>query len=556
MTVPPILQRARPAILAMKAYSSARSLLQAAGAGQQHIVFLDANEMPFAPLPGHDAYARYAPQQPPELMAALAGLYEVAADTILATRGADEAIDVLIRAFCEAGRDNIVICPPTFPMYAQSALLQDAAVKLAPLNADFGVDVRAVLAATDAQTKIVFLCSPNNPTSNLIDGDTVATLCAALHDRALVVVDEAYVEFCPGGSCLGMLRDHANLVILRTLSKAYALAGVRCGAMIADAAIVALCGKVLAPYPLPVPVVETVLQTLRPDNRARLAKGRAELLATRAWLEQALTAVPCVEKIFPSDANFLLVKIDDAARVMELCRRHGFILRNQSHQPDLANCIRLSMGTRAQMEDLLHLLETGAAPDRKAGRQASIVRRTKETAIAVKVDLDRVEPVHIHTGIGFYDHMLEQVARHGGFSLTLDCAGDLHIDAHHTIEDCAIALGQALKTALGDKAGIGRYGFTLPMDEALAHCAIDLSGRGLIKFDGAFPQDHVGDMPTDMVEHVFRSLAENMQATIHISVTGDNTHHIVEGCFKAFGRALRQATRKDGDTLPSTKGVL
>lgn len=208
------------------------------------------------------------------------------------------------------------------------------------------------------------------------------------------------------------------------------------------------------------------------------------------------------------------------------------------------------------MARLLAALKGEVAAAETGHRTAAVTRRTKETSIDVKVDLDAVSPVRIATGIGFYDHMLEQVAKHGGFSLVLECEGDLEIDGHHTIEDCAIALGEALKQALGDKRGIGRYGFTVPMDEALAEVAVDLSGRFFLKFDGTFPADKVGDLPTDMVAHVFRSVCENLGANCHIKVTGENSHHMVEACFKGFGRALRQAVRREGDVLPSTKGVL
>jgi imidazoleglycerol phosphate dehydratase HisB len=183
---------------------------------------------------------------------------------------------------------------------------------------------------------------------------------------------------------------------------------------------------------------------------------------------------------------------------------------------------------------------------------------TNETAIHVAVNLDREKPVFIRTGIGFYDHMLDQIAKHAGFSLIVDCIGDLEIDPHHTVEDCAIALGQALKQALGAKQGIGRYGFTLPMDESLAQVALDLGGRFYLDLKADFPADHVGELPTDLVEHVFHSLAENLGANLHISVTGRNTHHMVEACFKGFARALRQAIRREGssESLPSTKGAL
>ena len=196
---------------------------------------------------------------------------------------------------------------------------------------------------------------------------------------------------------------------------------------------------------------------------------------------------------------------------------------------------------------------TGAV---RANRTGQAVRDTKETRIVCAVDLDATGPVRIHTGVGFFDHMLEQVAAHGGFSLRLACEGDLHTDPHHTIEDSAIALGQALKQALGERRGIARYGFVLPMDEANATVSIDLSGRPYPVFEGTFATPFIGDYRTDLTAHVFRSLAEHLGAAIHVSVTGDDDHHKTEAVYKAFGRALRQAIRIEGDAVPSTKGVL
>ncbi len=189
-------------------------------------------------------------------------------------------------------------------------------------------------------------------------------------------------------------------------------------------------------------------------------------------------------------------------------------------------------------------------------RRAPIERRTRETAISGAVQLDSGEASHIDTGIGFFDHMLEQLARHGGFQLTLQCHGDLHIDEHHTVEDCALAIGEALRRALGDKAGIGRYGFLLPMDESEAQVAIDLSGRGYFVFQGQFARSEVGGLPTELVPHFFRSLADSLGAALHLQVRGENTHHMVEACFKGVGRALRPALARHGTDLPSTKGTL
>jgi imidazoleglycerol-phosphate dehydratase/histidinol-phosphatase len=189
-------------------------------------------------------------------------------------------------------------------------------------------------------------------------------------------------------------------------------------------------------------------------------------------------------------------------------------------------------------------------------RRATVERTTKETSIRIAVDLDAEGPIEISTGHAFFDHMLEQLAKHGGFSLRLACKGDLHVDEHHTVEDCALALGSAIRQALGDKRGIGRYGFLLAMDEARAQVAIDLSGRPYAVFEGKFARTEVGGLATELVPHFFRSLAETMGAALHVGVTGENTHHMVEACFKGVGRALRQAIRREGTELPSTKGAL
>ena len=191
-----------------------------------------------------------------------------------------------------------------------------------------------------------------------------------------------------------------------------------------------------------------------------------------------------------------------------------------------------------------------------APRVAVVHRNTRETSVEVGLDLDRSAEPDIATGLGFFDHMLEQLGKHGGFALRVRCQGDLHIDEHHTIEDTALALGQALAEALGDKRGIGRYGFVLPMDETLASAALDCSGRPLFVFDGKFNRERVGDMPTELVPHFFHSLCDGARLNLHLTVTGDNDHHKIEACFKAVARALRQALRREGSDLPSTKGIL
>ncbi|SHF18212.1 imidazoleglycerol-phosphate dehydratase [Thermomonas hydrothermalis] len=191
-----------------------------------------------------------------------------------------------------------------------------------------------------------------------------------------------------------------------------------------------------------------------------------------------------------------------------------------------------------------------------APRQALVERNTRETKLRVELDLDREAEPQVATGLAFFDHMLEQIGKHGGFALTIRAQGDLHVDEHHTVEDTALALGQALREALGDKRGIARYGFTLPMDETLASAALDFSGRPYLVFEGTFRRERVGDLPTELVPHFFRSLCDAAGLNLNLKVQGDNDHHQIEACFKAVARALRQAIRREGAALPSTKGVL
>ena len=236
-------------------------------------------------------------------------------------------------------------------------------------------------------------------------------------------------------------------------------------------------------------------------------------------------------------------------------RRHSFMIGDRDTDMRFAENlgvegIRIRLGGSAA-----ETWPAIAARILSSARRAEVVRKTKETDVHIQVDLTQ-EGAQIATGLGFFDHMLEQIARHGGFALQVSCKGDLHIDEHHTIEDVALTLGAALRQALGDKRGIGRYGFLLAMDEAEAQVALDISGRPYFVWEGRFNRERVGDLPTELVSHFFRSFAEALGAALHITVRGDNSHHMIESCFKGVGRALRQAIRQEGGGLPSTKGSL
>jgi histidinol-phosphate aminotransferase/imidazoleglycerol-phosphate dehydratase/histidinol-phosphatase len=544
---------ARPEILALPEMDVAANANDSFGSDA---IKLDANENPYAPLSEGALAAglnRYPQPQPARLKKAMAALYGVSPENLAVTRGADDAIDILVRAFCRPGIDSVSICTPTFSAYAQFARLQGARVIEARLDSAFDFRPELLLEAVEDEPslKLVFLCSPNNPTGNPVDPADVLRVADAL-PGSIVVLDEAYLEFSETPSLAEEAARRPNLVVLKTLSKAYGLAGARVGALIGDPELVALAARALPPYPLPSLSIEAAMSALAPSRRAVHRERIDRIKSDRERLAGLLDGSPLVSRVRSGGGNFLFLEVDDPDGLAARLRSLGIRVR---FRPNAApGGIRLTVGTEAENEAALAAFEVAsrAVP----ARRAELVRDTKETRIAVAVDLDRASPRRIETGIPFYDHMLDQVAAHGGFSLILSCEGDLDIDGHHSVEDCAIALGGALSRALGDRRGIGRFGFSLPMDETEAHVLIDLSGRPYSVFEGGFEASHIGAYPTEMTGHVFRSLADSLGAAIHVRVEGENDHHKTEACFKAFGRALRGALARHGDALPSTKGVL
>ncbi|HEX8257440.1 MAG TPA: histidinol-phosphate transaminase [Allosphingosinicella sp.] len=544
---------ARPEILALVPFDIAAQANDAFG---PDAIKLDANENPFAPLSEGALAAglnRYPEPQPRRLKRALAALYGVTPDELAVTRGADDAIDILVRTFCRPGLDAVSICSPTFSAYAHFAALQGARVVEARLDERFDFDADAFLAAvrSEGSLKLAFICSPNNPTGNPVDPADILRVADALPDTILVL-DEAYIEFSETPSLAAEAVRRPNLAVLKTLSKAYGLAGARVGALIANPELVALAARALPPYPLPSLSVEAAMAALAPSRRPIHEERIARIKAERERLAEILAGSPLVTSVRNGGGNFLFLGVADPAALAEKLQALGIRAR---FRPNAApGGVRLTIGTEAENEAALAAF--GVASHSAPARRGEIVRETKETRIAVAGDLDRPAPRRIDTGIAFYDHMLDQVAAHAGFSLILSCEGDLDIDAHHSLEDCAIAFGTALSRALEGRRGIGRFGFSLPMDETEAHVLIDLSGRPYSVFDGSFEASHIGAYPTEMTRHVFRSLADSLGAAIHVRVAGENDHHKTEACFKAFGRALRQAVARDGGGVPSTKGVL
>jgi len=344
-----ILELARPDIRALQPYQHA--------SWEPSLERLHANEMPWR-ASGDTSVAglnRYPEPQPVELLTHLARLYGVAPENLLVGRGSDEGIDLIVRAFCRAERDSVIICPPTFGMYKVSARIQGAGVIEVPLLRErgFAFDTEGVLAAWRDGVKIVFVCSPNNPTGNLIEHTTIEQLCQALADRALVVVDEAYIEFADAPSAVTLLGRYSNLVVLRTLSKAYALAGARCGALIAHPEIVSLLARVLTPYAIPEPTIRAVLDLTGASHREEARARIATILAERARLAQQLSQLPLIRRVWPSATNFLLVECTDADRVLQAATAAGLIIRDPRSQAGLANCVRITVGTPEQNDRLL-----------------------------------------------------------------------------------------------------------------------------------------------------------------------------------------------------------
>jgi histidinol-phosphate aminotransferase len=346
-----VLDLARPDILCLQPYQHA--------AWDPSLERLHANEMPWR-AQGDNSRAglnRYPEPQPKALVERMATLYGASPRQVLVGRGSDEAIDLLVRAFCRAGEDKVVITPPTFGFYKVAARIQGAEIIEVPLLRDgFRLDPAAMLEA-GRRAKLLFLCSPNNPTGNLLDEETMQRLCRELARTALVVVDEAYLEFSGRASLVQHLAEYPNLVVLRTLSKAYALAGARLGTLIASEEIVGLLKRIIPPYAIPASTVEEVLALTEAPQRASAAARIRTLLAERAIVQQRLERSRNVVRVHPSDANFLLVECRDAQRFLGAGKSGGLLVRDFSSSPGLANCLRVSIGTPEQNRRLLAAVE-------------------------------------------------------------------------------------------------------------------------------------------------------------------------------------------------------
>ena len=446
----------------------------------------EVNTYPHGGYPGiHEAIAAYAGVEP---------------ENVVLGAGGDDLHILCARAFAAPGDVVSVPADPTYPLFRVAAELAGATVG-------------------DDSPVLTFCCRPGNPLGDF----------TPLPAARPLVVDEAYFEYA-GETAVPLLDD--GVIVIRTFSKAFGLAGARIGYLLAGRDTAAELRARQAPAPVSTLSVALALAALRtPPDVAPVIEERERL----AGELRTLGFEP-----LPSRANFVFVPTPEADEIAERLLARGYVVRARE------DGIRITVRDRED-DDLLLAALAGA--DASAGRSVRHVRATAETSVRVRLGLDGSGRVRVATGAGLYDHLFEQLAFHGGLDLVVDGSGDWETGPHHTAEDTAIALGEALDRALGDRRGIARYGSAVvPMDDALARAAVDLGGRRGAEID---LQEDPG-----LARHALESLAQSARMTLHVSATGRDPHHVAEAACKAVGRALREAVRRDGGELPSTKGLL
>ena len=554
MKIEDVLKLVRPNILGLEAYSTARD---DCGSNQPEI-FLDANENPY-----NNGINRYPDPHQKALKSRISEIKGIAAGSLFLGNGSDEAIDLVYRVFCEPGKSNTVSIAPSYGMYEVAAAMNDIEFRKVQLRPDFSMDTEAMLSAADSKTRLMFICSPNNPTGNSFPVEQIEDILERF--GGVVVLDEAYIDFSVKPSLTSLVKRYPNLIVLQTLSKAWGMAGLRIGLAVADPAVISLMSKVKYPYNINVVAQKMALMKL---DEAAKDKAVAEIVGQRFRLEKELCKCPEVKGIYSSDANFLLVRFDNPDEVYGRLLAGGVIVRNRSKVPGCEGCLRIAVGTPVENDRLLRLLASPVTEPVEAttpgmeilgGRHIRIVRNTKETKISLELDLDSIGGSgHISTGLPFFDHMLDQIPNHGGVALSINAKGDLQVDEHHTIEDVGIVFGEAINAALGSKLGMARYGFVLPMDDCDAAVLMDFGGRIDFKWNVEFKREKVGDVPTEMFSHFFQSVSAGAKCNLHIWAEGVNEHHKAEAIFKAFARALRMAVARTPFPyeLPSSKGIL
>ena len=513
------------------------------------------------------------------LQNAIGNFVGVAADRIVVTAGGDDAIDRVMRNSITDSKKKIICHQPSFEMIAIYADMYEGQLDAVEwLGGDFPLD--DFLGRIDSETAVVVVVSPNNPTGGLIPVPQILQIAkAAQAVGAKLLVDNAYIEFADADPTQQLSADD-NIAIVRTFSKALGLAGMRVGYLIApDIEFATTIRDATGPYPVSSVSLETARRAIE-SYSDEMASNIQRIKSIRGLLEK--TVAGCGAESIPSQGNFVLAKFEDAETVWERLAEKGIAVRIFPNNKLLAGQLRITCPTNEGdllrlanaladatetdfaliKEDLLAAM-LPADPQTESSKPdgdfvSSTNRETKETNIQIELDLYGTGQTEISTGIGFLDHMLTALAFHSGMDLKLICDGDLHIDDHHTAEDCALALGTAIDEALGPRRGIARFGFAYaPLDESLARTVIDLSGRPWPEVHLQLEREMVGTWACENIVHFFQSFAMTLKCSLHVDVIrGTNDHHKAEAAFKSLAKALQQALTRTAGAVPSTKGVL
>lgn len=575
-------------------------LSQRIGLPIDSIIKLDANENPYGPSPrALHALANlrfphiYPDAESRALRQALEKFTGVPKEFLFAGAGADELLDLLLRIILEPA-DGVIICPPTFGMYSFDTLINTGKVIEVPRKENFSLDIPAIQeVVTTYSPKVLFVTNPNNPDGSLTPDKDILSL---LELPVLVVVDEAYIEFSDEEGKLGknislitQVNQRNNLVVLRTFSKWAGLAGLRVGYGAFPEWLLETLWKIKQPYNVNVAASEAAIASL--EDLTILSQNVEKIINERQILYERLQKIEYLSP-YPSHANFILCQVHNhsAAELKSFLENKGIFVRYYNTR-QLQNFLRISIGNAAQHDVLIDALNSYGQPvidERlqgidhnrqstglddsglffrhtsiavKSARISQVTRTTKETNIRLNLNLDGRGQHQIQTGLPFFDHMLTQIAVHGLFDIVLDAQGDLEIDAHHTIEDVALVLGQGFREALGKRTGIIRMACAYcPMDESMARVVVDFSGRSyaVIKID--WVSDNIAGIPSSLFNHFIESFSSEARCNLHAQVFyGSDGHHQCEALFKAFGRTLDMATRYDERRLgvtPSSKGIL
>jgi histidinol-phosphate aminotransferase len=543
----------RPDLLTMKPYSSARNEFT----GRARI-FLDANENPYgSSFRGVTGLNRYPDPQQKELKTKIMEMTGIPYDKIIIGNGSDEVLDLLVRATTIPGRSNVITIPPTYGMYRIVAETNNVEVKEVLPGKDFIFSADEVMKAADKETRIIFICSPNNPTGNLAPPDEVRKLVEKFD--GLVAIDEAYIDFSGTDGFLSLIDEYENIFILRTFSKAKGMAGARLGLGFGNSDMINVLTAIKMPYNVNSLTLAAAMNAL--DRREVYRSQVERIISNREKLGMELLKIKGISKVYPSSANFILIRLDNPGEMYNYLLDNGIVVRNRSDMPLCEGCLRISVGTEKENSILVEEIRnffSGKTSSTDQEEKTRLVkrRRTRETDILVDINLHGRGIADIQTGSGFLDHMLELFAFHSSTDILIRASGDIDVDIHHTMEDIAIIMGQTISELLGDRKGMSRYGFVMPMDESKAVVAIDIGGRNMLVWNVNLHNSVVAQVPASLFKHFFRSLADNAGFTLNIEADGEDDHHIMEAVFKGVARSLKQAKEITDDKVQSTKDLL